>query len=745
MLLSRIGVNDPEDKNVNLSVHAVSKNVHATFLTFSSPAQTNCGKLVVRPAPYADESFIGYLIRLTDLNRYDVSSWILQLANLGDRLHKVALAFDNRLDLTFLARLVGVEETSLSALLFLPTKRNRLKFGDYLVFGHAVPRFVIKSNSHKVCPTCLLEFGYLRKIWDLVPVTTCSIHKCLLLDECPNCGGRLRFSRNRVSICRCEYDWRRARTAKVSDPELELSRRANWLRNLPDSRDGAEFQASEHPLNKRELKDLFSAVFCVASQYRLSSHLKSKRILVAKFGNSLGNADIHHLLSRAVRVFHNWPANFFKFLDWRKENSHSTQQKGGVWKDFGPLERSLYMQLGSSAFDFLRQAFEEYITTTWDGGYVTKFRRLNGKKNRHMKFVSLDEARELLKLGTEKIHTLIEDGNLKAKIRGNGRARVVLIEISSIDQFKTLRGDLLDRKQTAKRLGINSIQTKALAEAKLLTEYDPFDGRSTAFYSIKEIDGLIDRLTSLVRTQRNSMSVRKIDFSQALYALVCQGDLGVEQFIRAVLDGSIIPCSVAEKPGLRALCFSRADIICYQQTSYKKRYLGALSTVEAAKVLRTHPKIVRFLIKKNLLGSRRLRWWFAIPPTAIAYFSSKYVLTQALAKELKTSTRYITNILELEGIQPIPFTKVPNKPSYYVYNKGVIDNINLSNLIEAKRQVITFQSPLLNISAAARSLQTTPKKLSKIIANGVLTPRVTTRRKHPLKDHFTLDSFLGVV
>jgi len=146
----------------------------SSTLTSDSKPKNKGSKLVISPAPHADESFIGYLIRLTDLNHYDASTWILQLANLGHRLHKVALAFDNRLDLKLLASLIGVEETRISALLFLPTKRNRLKFGDYFVFGHAVPRLVIKSQWHKVCSRCLIEFGYIRKIWDLVPVTTWS-------------------------------------------------------------------------------------------------------------------------------------------------------------------------------------------------------------------------------------------------------------------------------------------------------------------------------------------------------------------------------------------------------------------------------------------------------------------------------------------------------------------------------------------------------------------------------------------
>lgn len=707
-------------------------------LTLDSSLKNKGSKLVVSPAPYADESFIGYLIRLTDLNHYDASTWILQLANLGDRLYKVSIAFNNQLDLTSLANLVGVGEKRLSALLFQPIKPDRPKFGNYSVFEQSVPRLVIKSQSHKVCPRCLTEYGYIRKIWDLVPVTVCPLHKCLLLDQCHNCGGRLRFSRNRVSVCRCEYDWSKAPITNVSDSELELSKRVNWLCNLSDGDDGSAFEDAANPLNRLDLAELFSAVLFIASQYSLSSHLKSKRVLITKFGKSLPNADIHQLLTRAVRVFHNWPANYFSFLDWRKENLQPARNKGGVWKDFGPLESALYRLLTSTSLDFLRDAFEEYITTTWDGGYARKFRRLNEKQAHQKKFVSVDEARELLKLGSEKILSLVQDGNLTAKIRSHGHARVILIETKSIDEFKTSRGDLLDRKQTAKRLGINSIQTRALADANLLTEYDSFDGRSTVFYSINDIDGLVAKLINSVQSLGSKKTAQTINFANALYNLACHHDISVAEFIQAILKGEIKPCGRVKKPGFRSLLFLRQDVINYQEDIYTKRYPNVLNTLEAAEALRTHPKIVRFLVKNNLLHSLRVRWWLAIPQAAVTDFSSKYVLTQALAKELRTSTRHITNILELEGIQPIPFTKVHNKPSYVVYNKSVIDNLNLHDLIESKRQVITFQSQLLSISAAAQFLQTTPEKLSTIIANGVLAPHVTPRRMHPQKDHFTL-------
>lgn len=99
----------------------------------------------------------------------------------------------------------------------------------------------------------------------------------------------------------------------------------------------------------------------------------------------------------------------------------------------------------------------------------------------------------------------------------------------------------------------------------------------------------------------------------------------------------------------------------------------------------------------------------------------------SLAKRLETSTRYITNILETEGIRPIPFTKVHNKPSYYVYHRVDIGNLNLEKLVEARRG-ITLHSQVLDIEGAAEFLSTKPEIISEIVANGipVATPNEAT-------------------
>ena len=115
--------------------------------------------LVFSAIPHADESFGGYLSRLTDVNHYDAYAWILQLAKLGDYHQKESLAFEDDNDLTLLSRLTGVETTRLLALTYRRQGRKQNRFGDCLIFGLPVPRTAICMTPAKICPHCLRECG----------------------------------------------------------------------------------------------------------------------------------------------------------------------------------------------------------------------------------------------------------------------------------------------------------------------------------------------------------------------------------------------------------------------------------------------------------------------------------------------------------------------------------------------------------------------------------------------------------
>src|SRR6058998_2962268 len=57
-----------------------------------------------------------------------------------------------------------------------------------------------------ICPQCLKECPIWWAVWDLGLVTTCPIHRCHLLNQCPACKRRLAWQRPAVHQCRCGLD-----------------------------------------------------------------------------------------------------------------------------------------------------------------------------------------------------------------------------------------------------------------------------------------------------------------------------------------------------------------------------------------------------------------------------------------------------------------------------------------------------------------------------------------------------------
>lgn len=685
-------------------------------------------RLVLTASPYPDESFAGYLTRLTELNHYDTPAWILQMAQLRNYPNKEVLAFGDGRNFRLLSQLTGIEMSRLNALTYrLPQHRHKRqnRFGDCLIFGLAVPRTALRLNPAKICTECLREHGYVRRIWGLTVVTVCPLHTCLLIDECPNCHRSVRFIGNRLSICKCQYDWRNATPKSVEETETELTRRIHSLCSLPGRLNFPEYHES---LGALRLKELLSILSLIASQYYRALHRhrhKEVDTLGGCLKDRINSAELHGVLCKAMHVFRDWPKNFFSFLGWRSQELASNKASTGLTKDFGQFQEALYTGLKSVAFDFIRDAFEDYLATIWEGGH--KSRRLRKKGRPDAKFVSKPEAVKLLRVSQHTVDDLLSNGKLRAVIRPAGGRRIILIERRTVDELIAERSEFVDQKQTAKLLGISDYQTKALISAKLLTGHTSHDQRSTTFYSVKEINDLLGRVTHFGIANQHARN-DELGFAQSLRLLSSYPGIGVSEFIHAILEGKIRPCRLTDQQGFRTLQFLRAELIAWREIIFRRQQPDALNTVQAAKALNVHPKVIQFLIKKKLLDAKRFHWHLAISPNAIAEFRSRYVLAHALTKTLKTNTQCLAKILETQDIRPIPDSIVHKKPGYYVFNRSDVERIKVDQLIKSNRASFISPTQLLDITAAAQFVHTRPEVLADLAANGVLTTKSSQTR-----------------
>jgi len=135
-------------------------------------------RLIFRTQPHWDESFMGYLLRLMELNSYPTATWILQFAKIRTiGQGKLPFVFSGNLDLSHLSKLTLASEATLSALLYHPApEKKQTHGGNHMLFAKAVPQYLIRVNRPKVCSGCLRDSGYLRKIWEFSLLTACPIH-----------------------------------------------------------------------------------------------------------------------------------------------------------------------------------------------------------------------------------------------------------------------------------------------------------------------------------------------------------------------------------------------------------------------------------------------------------------------------------------------------------------------------------------------------------------------------------------
>lgn len=154
-------------------------------------------KLPLHPAPYAGECLSGYILRLADLNGYNIL-WDL----VGDLfptwkapqqigMLKWEYPLENWGRMPLRTGLSSAELNHLTVAFWVEKFRSSLNItrSNYMSPGHALHG--ILNPNLRICSLCLQSQPYLRLIWRLLPVTVCLEHGCLLEKRCSGCGAVL--------------------------------------------------------------------------------------------------------------------------------------------------------------------------------------------------------------------------------------------------------------------------------------------------------------------------------------------------------------------------------------------------------------------------------------------------------------------------------------------------------------------------------------------------------------------------
>lgn len=270
-------------------------------------------KLLRRPRPEKDESLAGYIIRLTESNYYPSPNWIFQMSSLNKRGIHTNVFYPYKDDLQKLSLLSEVEEEILWSMAWTSNQqKHNINTNTIKIFGFLVPIRTLSPQKVKLCAVCLSSAPYCRAVWDLSLISACPLHHCLLIHYCPQCSKEIKWSRAKVTICNCGFDWRNYKPEILSMERVLLSKHIYNLCCIPGhDLEKINYDKTTNPVLELNLQDFVHLLYSLI-RFGDIYHIKEKFHHRAKV--IFGERESDYFFDMAFFVALNWRSEFKTFI-----------------------------------------------------------------------------------------------------------------------------------------------------------------------------------------------------------------------------------------------------------------------------------------------------------------------------------------------------------------------------------------------------------------------------------------------
>ena len=187
----------------------------------------------------------------------------------------------------------------------------------------------------------------------------------------------------------------------------------------------------------------------------------------------LRNEDLHGYFTKAYQVFEHWPHNFHQFLDKKSKGDVRFNPRDGkldtaLKEEFGALFKRLYGDLSARQFDFLREAFAQYLNNRLRAQHEDGDRVSSLSASDDDQYISVTEARRLLKISHDSLLDLLKTGEIAFAIRNQDRTVRYLLRLTDVEIVKMQYEQALGPRALAKELGVDqTIINRLVQEGQL--------------------------------------------------------------------------------------------------------------------------------------------------------------------------------------------------------------------------------------------------------------------------------------
>lgn len=387
--------------------------------------------LLIRPLPELNESWRGYILRLSERNYLNIPKQMLRITGIDEKVLRTTIP-----PLNSVATLTGHSEEVLRKIFPFTQETSHI-----LLLGNKIQKEYFRINSPKICPDCIRENKYISARWDIAEMNVCHVHKRRLISHCHECGKALTWYRKGILKCKNGHELHEHQGVQASAEEVHfaelLASKIEGFQIRPETTGSKIPQA----FYEMELATFLGVTNTLGIRMALADR-QNERI------KPVGSPEAY---DNMVRLLSNWDDEFNSLMAKSMETTSGKRPsiRASYEKLYGALFKKGWPQ---NELEFIRSSFQKYAVMNNDSLFFdSRTKKSFNLESTPNHYVGIYEAAKLLGTMPSTLRKKLKKGELKYQVHTypSGKEKY-LIDLNSIPQkLPNTKGDLSRRKAAA--------------------------------------------------------------------------------------------------------------------------------------------------------------------------------------------------------------------------------------------------------------------------------------------------------
>ncbi|MBS97895.1 MAG: hypothetical protein CMI01_04385 [Oceanospirillaceae bacterium] len=564
----------------------------------------------IHPACYPDESPIGYLVRLVELNRYGSTRWMCadgQLPRISElNRYPELLAASSWTDWR-------TETSSISTAVCLVDQSHRL-------------------GRLRYCPVCIRETQRWEAAWHLKASVVCAEHGGWLRDTCPACDSPMPFKARSTKLCKCGADLSESALCLAPDA---VRRQQGWLERGSVS---GSLIAAGHNLELQARSELILLFARFVGRNGMGKTGIDTRVLQLDTA-----ADV---MTQVAGALFGGTEGFTRFLDTSFSVGASEQGERRLSRFY----KAFYRAFEDGCFDPYKQLLEQYLNQHWPKALSRRNSLFKDRTIQSHPWLALQAACREFAVPKSHMRRAIGGDDVRSMSVQGPKRESVLVWKPDVVRLKERLADSLTAKDAADYLGVTKKQFGQLRQSGYFTHQRAPGSASRDVWAFSK-----EELSRFLKSLVHSSSVPPE--ANAMNKALRRFRAGVKEplviIIEAIREGALSAYAPSQEATIRELVLDSQQF----EDWYRERFSDSklFSITEAAKRMGIHQEFAYQLANTGLLETHSSNHSSGqlVSQHSIDKFCSEYVLLRDLAREAGKSSSSVMSDLASRGILPV--------------------------------------------------------------------------------------------